>query len=514
MNSGLPEGSYKVVFYVRESSLNDPQIDALENQIQWCCDQLNKHPEWHLAHDIFIEKGKSGTNTEKRDIFNAMIAFADTGLCDLIVVREISRFGRNTLDVIDNVRKLKNVGIHVFFVHENLYTGSIDGEIMLGLMASIAQDESRRISSRLLSGHTISMKNGVIYGNGNILGYDKTDKGYTINPVQAQTVKKIFALYIDGFGITKIKHILESENFLTATGKAEWDVSVISRILKNPTYIGVSVYRKTIVKDYLSHKRVKNTDKSKVIEVENTHTPIISKEDFLAVQNIFLKRTKANKNKLSVQEKNIWTSLLVCEYCGCRFVKDSGSKNRSEHTKGFVCRKKKNSSKEKKCSSMYLSCWKLYMIAEFVFRRLEEKHPKIICNKQGKKKPALSMKEFNKQMTELINMRADGIINKETFLSKKSEIELLLKPSTITDSFLFETNSFGFISDQTILSFTKNIFIEKEKIKYFLKSSSKEKQKLIDSFTIKKIMAQEFITRNNSLRIVNNWKNIKIQIYF
>lgn len=514
MNSGLPEGSYKVVFYVRESSLNDPQIDALENQIQWCFDQLNNHPDWHLVHDIFVEKGKSGTNTEKRDAFNDMITFAETGQCDIIVVREISRFGRNTLDVIDYVRKLKNDGIFVFFVHENLYTGSIDGEIMLGIMASIAQDESRRISSRVLSGQKISMKNGVIYGNGNILGYDKTNQGYTINPVQAQTVKRIFQLYIDGLGLTKIKHTLEKENYLTATGKTEWDVSVISRILRNPTYTGISVYRKTIVKDYLSHKRIKNTDENTIIEVENTHTPIISKDDFLAVQNIFLDRTKKNNSKLNVHEKNIWTSLLVCEYCRCGFVKDSGSKNRSELTKGYVCRKKKSSSKENKCSSMYLSCWKLYMIAEFVFRRLEEKHPEIICNKQRKNIPVLSTKEFDKRMTELINMRADGIINKETFLSKKSDIESLLKTSATIDSFLFETNSFGFIRDQTIISFTESIFIEEDKIKYILKSSSGKEQKLIDSFTIKKNMAQEFIRKNNSLKIVKNWKNIKIQIYF
>jgi len=154
------------------------------------------------------------------------------------------------------------------------------------------------------------------------------------------------------------------------------------------------------------------------------------------------------------------------------------------------------------------------MIAEFVFRRLEEKHPEIICNKQRKNIPVLSTKEFDKRMTELINMRADGIINKETFLSKKSDIESLLKTSAIIDSFLFETNSFGFIRDQTIISFTESIFIEEDKIKYILKSSSGKKQKLIDSFTIKKNMAQEFIIKNNSLKIVKNWKNIKIQIYF
>lgn len=161
-----------VVFYGRVSTEHEAQLSALENQMQWYNDQAKYHPNWNVI-DKYIDEGITGTQAKKRPSFLRMIEDAKSGKFDLIVTREVCRFARNTVDTLNFTRELKNIGVEVYFVEDNIWTMDGDGELRLSLMATLAQEESRKVSERVKAGQRISRENGVLYGSGNILGYDR-----------------------------------------------------------------------------------------------------------------------------------------------------------------------------------------------------------------------------------------------------------------------------------------------------------------------------------------------------
>ena len=278
--------SRRVAIYARVSTEHEAQINALSNQIQYYDNILNAHPDWDL-YDRYIDEGITGTSVRKRKNFMRMIKDAEEGHFDLIVTREVSRFARNTVDTLIETRKLKKIGVEVYFSEDNIWTfKDEDGELKLTLMATLAQNESKKISQRVKAGQRITFQNGVFYGTGNILGYDKVGKEMIINEEQAKIVRYIYNSYLKGYGTTYIKDHLEKRGYLTPLGSKKWNQSYIIRILKNPFYCGTIVYRKEYVPDYLEQKKVKNKGQVEQIVVEGRHTPIITKRDFEKVQKI------------------------------------------------------------------------------------------------------------------------------------------------------------------------------------------------------------------------------------
>ena len=185
----------RVVFYGRVSSEHEAQLSALENQIQWYDDIATRHQNWMVLRK-YVDEGITGTQAKKRPAFLQMIQDAKQKKFDLIVTREVCRFARNTVDTLVVTRDLKNYGVEVYFVEDNIWTMDGDGELRLTIMATLAQEESRKTSERVRAGQKISRDKGVLYGNGNILGYDR-DKNtgtYVINAEQAETVKMIAKL--------------------------------------------------------------------------------------------------------------------------------------------------------------------------------------------------------------------------------------------------------------------------------------------------------------------------------
>ena len=212
----------KVVFYGRVSTEHEEQLSALENQMQWYDDQAKYHPNWNVL-DTYIDEGITGTQAKKRPSFLSMIEDAKLGKFDLIVTREVCRFARNTVDTLVTTRMLKNIGVEVYFVEDNIWTMDGDGELRLTIMATLAQEESRKVSERVKAGQHISRTNGVIYGNGNILGYDRVDGTYIINKEQAETVRMIFDMYLyQGMGATKIANELCKRRRVAASGIIKW----------------------------------------------------------------------------------------------------------------------------------------------------------------------------------------------------------------------------------------------------------------------------------------------------
>ena len=195
----------RAVIYGRASTEHEAQVKALQNQMQWYDDVARFHPQWNVINR-YIDQGITGTQVYKRDAFMRMMEDAKQQKFDLIVTREVCRFARNTVDALVCVRQLAAIGIEVYFVNDNIWTLDGDGELRLTIMATMAQEESRKISERSLAGQRVSREKGVLYGNGNIFGYtrNKLTKQFEIDPDQAETVKMIFDLYDSGMGETLV----------------------------------------------------------------------------------------------------------------------------------------------------------------------------------------------------------------------------------------------------------------------------------------------------------------------
>ena len=288
----------KAAIYARVSTEHEEQLSALENQKDWYKPILEQHPEWDIV-EMYVDEGVTGTSAKKRKNFMRMIADAERGKFDLILTREVSRFARNTVDTLQYTRSLKAKGVEVYFINDNIKTFDGDGELRLTIMATLAQDESRKTSVRVKAGQQTSMENGVIYGNGNILGYDRVGKEMVINPEQAKTVRMIYDWYLAGEGIRSIQFKLEQAGRLTAMGKTTWHMTNISKILKNTFYCGIITYHKQWTPDYLEQKKINNHGEIEHTLVHGTHEPIVTVEEFEKVQEII----KSHQSKKSVREQ-------------------------------------------------------------------------------------------------------------------------------------------------------------------------------------------------------------------
>ena len=245
-----PERQRKVAIYGRVSTQHEAQIDALGNQMQWYDDQMKYHPNWQVV-DRYIDEGITGTLAKKRPAFMRMVDDAKRGRFDLIVTREVCRFARNTVDTLMVTRDLKNYGVEVFFVSDNIRTMDGDGELRLTIMATMAQEESRKISERVRAGQATSRANHVLYGNGNIIGYDRVGPTYVTNEEQAEMIRTVYTLYSQGLGEKAIVNELGLLGCKDGRGKICWSCAKVSRILRNKTYMGMIGYRKSAVNNFL-----------------------------------------------------------------------------------------------------------------------------------------------------------------------------------------------------------------------------------------------------------------------
>lgn len=452
-------GKRIVAIYARVSTEHEAQISALENQIQYYDDILSKHPEWEL-YDRYIDEGVTGTSVKKRRSFIQMMKDAEAGKFDLIITREVSRFARNTVDTLQQTRILKRQGVEVYFTEDNIWTiKDEDGEFRLTIMATMAQNESKKISQRVKAGQKVSFENGVLYGNGNILGYDRIGKDLVINEEQAATVRRIFDLYVSGYGTSKISYQLETENRLTATGLKHWYPSNITRILKNPFYCGVIVYRKQYVPDFLEQKKINNFGDVEQVVVQGTHTPIISKEQFEQAQRIkdynsvHLKTGENGERRRGVKHSpDVWCRKLKCQ-CGSTFNRVTWHTGKGKPKQwAYQCysqvkagsiktRINKGLSIEGCCDVKIVPRWKLEAMADVIFKKFWSNKKEIIkicndmidsCCKEDFENPNYAeyqelqkkMEAWNNRYDNLLNMRMNGEIEKERYDEKR---EALLK---------------------------------------------------------------------------------------
>jgi site-specific DNA recombinase len=257
----------------------------VSTQVSEYTKKITENPDWDLV-DIYADAGFSGTNVKHRLAFNRMIRDCESGKIDLVITKSISRFARNTVDCLKHVRDLKNIGVEVFFEKENIYSFDSKMELVLTMLSSIAQEESRNISENTKWGLRKRFKDGVAVCNTDrLLGYDKDEnKNLIINEEQAKLVRRIFREYLDGKGYATIAQGIEADGIKTVVGKTKWWDSTIRGILENEKYYGELLLQKTVTIDYLTKKRVENKNLEPKYRIEDNHEAIITREMFDLVQ--------------------------------------------------------------------------------------------------------------------------------------------------------------------------------------------------------------------------------------
>ena len=323
----------RVAAYCRVSTEQEEQQNSYQVQIAYYTDLINRKKEWSLV-GIFADEGISGTQTKKRTEFNRMIRMCKNKKIDLVITKSISRFARNTVDCLEYVRQLKNLGIGVIFEKENINTLTMTSEFMIALYGSFAQAESESISKNVSWGKEKAYREGKVqFQYQNLLGYRKgTDGKPEIVPEEAETVKLIYKLFLDGYSMTNIKKTLESKGILTAKGKKIWNESLISSILKNEKYVGDALLQKTFTVDCITHKIVKNHGERPMYLVTDHHAPIIDRDTYNRVQQELARRSSKRKisSKTTTEQgkyssKYALSELLICGNCGTPYRRTTWS---------------------------------------------------------------------------------------------------------------------------------------------------------------------------------------------
>ena len=313
----------RVAAYCRVSTEEEEQQNSFEVQVSYYTEKITHHDGWQLA-GIFADDGISGVSTKKRDQFNKMIELCRKKKIDLILTKSISRFARNTLDSIQYVRMLKQMGIAVVFEKENINTATMNSEMILTVLSAFAQAESESISQNVARGKRMGYKHGKFaFPYGRIIGYRKGADGKPeIIPEQAEIIRLIFNSYLQGDSLQSIKAKLETAGALTARGNTEWSAQSIQRILQNEKYCGDVLLQKTFTEDVLTGVHKKNTGQLPQYYIENYHEGIVSKQMFREVQTEIARRNSksaANQRKRRrgrYNSKYALSERLFCGDCG------------------------------------------------------------------------------------------------------------------------------------------------------------------------------------------------------
>ena len=299
--------------YARVSTDNEEQLGSYEAQMDYYGKFIREHEGWQFA-GLYSDEGITGTSIRRRKGFQKMIADAIDGKIDLIVTKSISRFARNTVDSISTIRSLKAKGVEVFFEKDGLWTFDPSAELTISILSSIAQEESRNLSQNVTWGQRARFAEGkVSMPYKNFLGYDRGEDGSpVVNEEQAELVRRIYSMFIDGMTISAIAKTLTSEGVPTPGGKQNWQTSVVESILTNVKYKGDALLQKTFCTDYLTKKMKKNEGEVPQYYVEGSHPPIVGTELFDHVQSE-LKRRKEIGN---IASASCFSGRIVCGDCG------------------------------------------------------------------------------------------------------------------------------------------------------------------------------------------------------
>ena len=318
----------RVAAYCRVSTKKDEQLNSYENQKAYYTEKIMANPNWTMA-DIFADEGITGTSACKRKDFLRMIRQCRKGKIDMILAKSVSRFARNTVDTLSYTRELRSMGIPVIFEEQNINSIYPESEFLITIHGAFAQSESEGISSRVKWGKHQAMRTGkanIQYKT--LLGYEKGPDGeMVVNAEQAETVRKIYELYLSGQTLRNIKETLETGGFKNSAGTTEWTTSNLRTILSDEKYCGDVLLQKTFIQDCISKKVIKNTGQLPMYLIQNHHEAIIPRDRFDAVQvELARRKTLTSSTKKSAPTgmsrysgKYALSGLLFCGECGTAY---------------------------------------------------------------------------------------------------------------------------------------------------------------------------------------------------
>ena len=320
----------KVASYCRVSTDKEDQANSFESQKRYFREYIKQHPDWEL-HEIYADEGISGTTTKKRAQFNRMMADAYEGRFRMIITKEVSRFSRNILDTIAYTRELKAMGIGVIFATDRINTLEPESEMLLSYLASMAQEESRRTSVRVVWGQTRQMERGVVFGQ-SLLGYEVKNGVLTVEPEGARIVRLIFHKYaLEQMGTSQIARYLTDNGYRTYRGSDQWRANTVIKILNNEKYTGDLVQKKTYTPDFLTHAKRVNRGQVPLVINKNHHEPIVSRELWDLTQDRLRQNNKHGAKAGGHSNRYVFSGKIRCGECGSTFV--GRSKYRKDGTR-------------------------------------------------------------------------------------------------------------------------------------------------------------------------------------
>ena len=335
----------RVTYYARVSSESDEQLNSLDNQIAYYEDLIKRNRAWTYIPG-YVDEGLSGISTKKRKHFNEMIADAKEGAFDLIITKEISRFARNTLDSLQYTRELLGWGVGVFFQNDNINTLDEDAELRLTIMSSIAQDELRKLSSRVKFGHQQAIKSSVVLGNSRIFGYQKDDKHLVIDESQAPMVRDLFRLYATGeYSMKQLETLFYEQGYRNYNGN-KIAHTTMSGIISNPKYKGYYVGNKVRIVDMFTKKQKFLPPEEWVMFKDETGEivpAIVSEELWDKANEVLARRSEDVKNRQGIcNHANLLTGKLYCAHCGTAYYRRESKSRDGKVNSKWVCSGKIN----------------------------------------------------------------------------------------------------------------------------------------------------------------------------
>ncbi len=434
LNMGIPltKINLRVTYYSRVSTDSKQQHKSLTNQIEHFDKLIKSNSNW-IYIDGYVDDGITGTSDIKRNNFMKMINDAKNNKFDLIITKEISRFSRNTLDSIKYTRKLLKDGVAVLFVNDNINTALPDSELRLTIMASLAQDEIRRLSERVKFGMNRAIQRGEILGNNRLYGYrkNKDTKKLEINETEANIVRMIYEMYaLENLSLSEICHKLNKET------PKKWYIATISRMIENPKYKGFYCGKKTEVIDYMT-KKVKYINKKMWITYEDKEhiPPLVDNYLWKKANDRLLSR---KKTKHIVKSKYLYSGKIFCKEHSTVFQRRYFRKNKQDVT--WMCKiyltKGKNTCnsaniREKELNYIFYDLIKKLNINKVLIKNLLIKYYKDIdinqdidfnLNKLNNEKKNISIKK-----SKLLDLNLSDSLSKEEFILKNNELNQKLK---------------------------------------------------------------------------------------
>ncbi len=417
----------RVTYYARVSSESDEQLNSLGNQIAYYEDFIKRSAAWTFVPG-YIDEGLSGISTKRRENFNRMIEDAADGRFDMIITKEISRFARNTLDSIQYTRRLLNDGVGVFFQNDNISTFDEDSELRLSIMSSIAQDELRKLSSRVKFGHQQAIKQNVVLGNDRIFGYRKDSKRLVIDEDQAPMVRELFELYAtDEYSMKQIETLFWDKGYRNLNGK-KIAHSTMANMIANPKYKGYYVGNKVKVVDMFTKKQKFLPPEEWVMFKDESGeiVPAIVSEELWEQANAILRRRSEDvKNRRGIcNHANLLTGKLYCTCCGTPYYRRESVDKAGRKNSKWVCSGKINNGKDS-CGSFPIYESEIIPLLFEVFRDTRDVSDAMMAEYERMYRSMT----VNGELTQLIK-KQEGVI--ELALKKKNKLLELAALDSIT----------------------------------------------------------------------------------